>query len=127
MKNIETVFVLFVFILSGVQTIFVSSSVVPPEYNWVIILLSVTAMIFTGLLAALKTWRDNANHLEQIHAHKIASTRFQKISQDIQEQFSLEIEDREPDKDFLKAMSASFNDMMVDQPRIRKSTKEKLY
>lgn len=67
----------------------------------------------------------NPEYSKHIFNHNNVGAKFNTINLDIQEQLSLEIQDREVDKIFLKRIIKLYNELMEISPKIRKQTMNK--
>ena len=88
------------------------------ENQIVMISMLVIRIVIMTIYAIVKGMRESGDLLHRSYKHKYASTRFGELSLEIQNQFSLNVEDRENDKAFLKNIIKTFDELMLVVPNI---------
>lgn len=84
--------------------------------------ISLVFQLVSGVLTGIRETSDfNGIALQ----HSSASSKFGEINLNIQEQLALNIDDRDPDKEFLNTTIKSFNDIYGSVPPIGEKTKQK--
>lgn len=89
------------------------------------IVLSVAQLITLFISAVIKGYRSVEKFENRVTQHIQAASRIREINLDIQYQLSLNIKDRDVDKNFLKTTIKNFNDILLLAPSIRQATKNK--
>jgi hypothetical protein len=94
------------------------------ENRTIFIIVSCLSLLLIAIHYILKNTRVNQEFIRHEIAHKELSTKFNRINLDIQEQFALDLKDRESDKTFLTSIIRSFNDQLDNRETIRKEAKD---
>jgi len=90
-----------------------------------LICLTVTTLIVQLIQAVIKGIRETSGFQENSTKHNYAATKFSEINLDIQNQLSLNVEDRDTDTDFLKNIIRKFNDLILIVPKVSQEVKNK--
>ncbi len=91
------------------------------ENNYVLIFfLTLSNLILSALLTFTIGLREKIDFRTISQNHKESAYRFTQIYHSIQEQLSLDIEDREIDKEFMRKMIIQYDDLMQTKQNIRK-------
>lgn len=85
-------------------------------------ILTAVQLFFVGIYGIVKAFRESKGIPERILNHNLSSLRFGEIYVAIQEQFVLDVNRRESDKEFYKAVSKNYNTLIFDSPDIRNKT-----
>ncbi len=89
--------------------------------NFLIAVVSVQ-IVFIIACGSIKGYKDVNNFEESIWKHTYAGQKFNEIFLGIQEQFALNLNDRDTDKVFLKNIVKQYDDLMLISPQISKGT-----
>jgi len=84
--------------------------------------ISLAFQLATGVITAIRETNDYSSIASQ---HIAAASKFGEINMEIQNQFALDIDDRESDKEFLSTTIKKFNDLNGSIPPISESIKKK--
>jgi len=84
--------------------------------------ISLAFQLATGVITAIRETNDYSSIASQ---HIAAAAKFGEINMEIQNQFALDIDDRELDKEFLSTTIKKFNDLNGSIPPISESIKKK--
>jgi len=84
--------------------------------------ISLAFQLVAGIITAIRESNDYGNVATQ---HNSAAAKFGEINLEIQYQLSLDIEDREQDKDFLRNTVDKFNNLKGSIPPISETVKKK--
>ncbi|QKF94129.1 hypothetical protein QKU48_gp0671 [Fadolivirus algeromassiliense] len=90
------------------------------------IVVSAITILFVLILAIIKGIRETSKFNDNAQRHTEAARKFSEISLDIQNQLSLNIDDRDTDKDFLNSIISKFNDTMSSAPKISQDVQNRL-
>lgn len=89
-----------------------------------ICVLSLHILMLVGY-GILKSMRESGNYPKESFEHKYSSIRFGELGLDIQNQLSLNVEDRDTDKVFLRNTIKTYNDLMLISPKVDPDTMDK--
>jgi len=85
-------------------------------------ILSVTLLILNIIQAIVLGILQFGNFQQRVFDHKYNSVKFNEIYNDILSQFSLPIDKREKDDDYMRNKTREFNDLLTTAPAIRMAT-----
>ena len=112
-------------ILTGSTLIGLISSIGQETNITLLICLTVATLIIQLVQAVIKGIRETSNFQENASKHNYAATKFSEVNLDIQNQLSLNIKDRDTDKDFIKNIISKFNDLTLIVPKVSQEVKNK--
>lgn len=121
----EIIILSFIGIISGGELLgLIFNSGLGDNKIALIVLTCVQLVVLFGY-SVIKGIRETSEFDKNVFQHNYASSKFGEINLSIQNQLTLNIKDRDTDKDFLKNIIKSFNDLLYIVPKIRKSIKDK--
>ena len=82
-------------------------------------------LLIIALYLVVKGLRENGKYEDCIWQNKYYSAKFNELNLEIQEQMSLNLDDKAKDKDFLKSIIKTFNHLMEVSPSVRNKTVER--
>jgi hypothetical protein len=119
-------------VLTAVNDMITGSSLISLIYGinananiTVLIGLTIASLTVELVYAVIKGIRETSCFAEYATKHNYAETRFSEINLEIQNQLSLNIKDRDTDKDFLKNIIKKFNDLILIVPKITQDVRNK--
>lgn len=89
----------------------------------VLYILTALALIIELASGVITAIRESNNFADTAIKHNYAATKFSEINLDIQNQLSLNLKDRDTDKDFLKNIIKKYNDLIMIVPQISEEVK----
>lgn len=89
---------------------------------YILTAITLALQIASGVVTGI---RESSDFSETSIKHNYAAIKFGELNLDIQNQFSLNIDARDTDKDFLKNIIKRYNDLNMTSPKISDDVKQK--
>jgi len=122
-KWIDLIFLAFASVLTGGEFITLLFHTGLDSNEAALITISCVQLVIIFFYTIFKGMRENSEFEKNIFNHNYISSKFGELNLNIQNQLSINIDDREKDRDFLKNTIKSFNDLLYLAPKIRIETK----
>ncbi|AYV78738.1 MAG: hypothetical protein Edafosvirus29_2 [Edafosvirus sp.] len=106
---------------TGLATLYANTA---NNFN-IIFSLTLIGLILSAILTIIMGIREKNEYNTIAFNHKDTASKFTKIYHSIQEQLSLDMEDREIDKEFLGKKIREYDELMQNKPNIRKKILDK--